>query len=297
MRFDLTDLRLFLAVAGAGSITHGAMDAGLSLPAASERLRDMELAGGVRLMERGRRGVTLTEAGEALAHHARLIHQQMSAMRGELSEYAIALRSRLQVLSNTASLVELLPQRLAPWMAANPRIDIDLKERQSIEIARSVAAGFADIGILSDAAVQEGLILLPFARDRLVVVTARGDDLTGLRQVRLTEMADRYFLGLLDGALHDHIAAQAAAAGLRLKYRVKLRSFDAICQMAGAGVGIGIVPETAARRLKRAADIAVIRLADEWAERRLSVCVKADAHLSAPVQSLFQHLAKARPGR
>ncbi len=54
MRFDLTDLRLFLAVADAGSITHGAADAGLSLPAASERLRDMERTGGVRLLERGR---------------------------------------------------------------------------------------------------------------------------------------------------------------------------------------------------------------------------------------------------
>ena len=56
MRFDLTDLRLFLAVADTGSITHGAAEVGLSLPAASERLRDMEAAGQVMLLERGRRG-------------------------------------------------------------------------------------------------------------------------------------------------------------------------------------------------------------------------------------------------
>lgn len=55
MRFDLTDLRLFLTVADAGGITHGAADAGLSLPAASARLWDMDLSGGVRLLERGRR--------------------------------------------------------------------------------------------------------------------------------------------------------------------------------------------------------------------------------------------------
>ncbi len=55
MRFDLTDLRLFLAVADTGSITHGAAEVGLSLPAASERLRDMEAAGQVMLLERGRR--------------------------------------------------------------------------------------------------------------------------------------------------------------------------------------------------------------------------------------------------
>ncbi len=77
MRFDLTDLRLFLAVVEAGSITHGAADVGLSLPAASERLRDMEATGDVSLLKRGRRGIAPTEAGEMLAHHARtILHHQ-----------------------------------------------------------------------------------------------------------------------------------------------------------------------------------------------------------------------------
>jgi len=295
MRFDLTDLRLFLAVADAGSITHGAADAGLSLPAASERLRDMELSGGVRLLERGRRGVTLTEAGEALAHHARLISRQMAMMRGELGEYATGLRSTLRVLANTAAMAELLPPRLADWMAANPRIDLDLKERQSIEIARSVAAGFADLGILSAAAAQDGLVLHPFAEDRLVVVTAREDDLAGMRQVRLAGLAGRYFIGLSGSALQDHIAAQAAVMGMQLRYRVRLRSFEAICRMAGMGVGIGIVPETAARLVKRSSGIAIIRLADDWALRRLSVCIRAGTELSAPAQSLFRHLTADPP--
>lgn len=293
MRFDLTDLRLFLAVADAGSITHGAADAGLSLPAASERLRDMELSGGVRLLERGRRGVTLTEAGEALAHHARLITRQMAAMRGDLGEYATGLRSTLRLLSNTAAMAELLPQRLAAWMGANPRVDLDLKERQSTEIARSVAAGFADLGILSNRAAQDGLLLRPFAEDRLVVVTAQSDDLARMRQVRLADLSGRYFIGLSGSALQDHIAAQAAAMGMQLRYRVRLRSFDGICRMAGAGAGIGIVPETAARRMKRSSGIATVRLAEGWALRRLSVCIKAGTDLSAPAQSLFRHLSAA----
>lgn len=295
MRFDLTDLRLFLAVADAGSITHGAADAGLSLPAASERLRDMELSGGIKLLERGRRGVTLTEAGEALAHHARLIGRQMAMMRGELGEYATGLRSTVRLLSNTAAIAELLPQRLAGWMAAHPRIDLDLKERQSIEIARSVAAGFADIGILSETAAQDGLVLRPFAEDRLVVVAAQQDDLAGMRQVRLADLAGRYFVGLSGSALQDHIMAQAAAVGLRLRYRIRLRTFEAICQMAGAGVGIAIVPQSAARRMKRLSRIAIIRLTDDWAQRRLSVCIKAGVELSAPAQSLLQHLTQTPP--
>jgi len=293
MRFDLTDLRLFLAVADAGSITHGAADAGLSLPAASERLRDMELSGGIRLLERGRRGVSLTEAGEALAHHARLITRQMAMMRGELGEYATGLRSTLRLLANTAAMTELLPPRLADWMAANPRIDVDLKERQSVEIARSVAAGFAEIGILSDSATRDGLVLYPFAEDRLVLVTAPQSDLARMRQVRLADLAGRYFIGLSDSALQDHIAAQAAATGMQLRYRVRLRTFEAICLLAGADVGIGIVPQTVARRMKRSSRIAIIRLADDWALRRLSVCVRTGTELSGPARSLLQHLIRS----
>lgn len=291
MRFDLTDLRLFLAVADAGSITHGAAEAGLSLPAASERLRNMEEAGQVRLLDRGRRGVVLTEAGEALAHHARTILHQMALMKGELGEYARAMRATVRVLANTAAIVEVLPKRLAPWMAANPRTDIELKERQSVEIARGVASGFADIGILSDSAARDDLLLRPFAVDRLVLVVAAGHSFAARKEIRFVEVADEFFIGLAGGALQDHIDAQAERIGVRLKQRVKLRTFDAICELAGAGAGIGIVPEAAARRFRRAAGLAVVRLADNWATRNLSVCVRRGGALTPAGQSLFDHLA------
>lgn len=291
MRFDLTDLRLFLAVVDAGSITRGAADAGLSLPAASERLRDMEAAGEVGLLKRGRSGITLTEAGEALAHHARIILHQIAQMRGELGEHAKGLRATVHVLANTAAITEFLPERLTSWMAANPQADLELKERQSIEIARGVAAGFAEIGILSDAVETSGLTLRPFAIDRLVVVAAREHILAEATLVRFADLLEHHFIGLASGALQEHIDAKTAQAGGRLKVRVRLRTFDGICRVVGGGAGIGIVPETAARRWRRTSHLAVIPLADDWATRRLSVCVRNVADLTPPARSLFVHLA------
>lgn len=288
----MTDLRLFLAVVEAGSITHGATEAGLSLPAASERLRDMEAAGEVALLVRGRRGVTPTAAGEALAHHARLILHQMAQMRGALGEHARGLRATVRLLANTAAVTEFLPARLAPWMAAHPQADIALKERQSAEIARSIAAGFAEIGIMSDAADAGGLELRPFAIDRLVVVAPRAHALASQARVHFRDVLDQPMIGLADGALQAHVDAQAARLGARLKLRVKLRTFDGICRMAGAGAGIGILPETAAIRCRRSSRVAVIRLADPWATRRLSVCIRNAAELTAPALSLFTHLAE-----
>lgn len=293
MRFDLTDLRLFLAVVDAGSITHGATDVGLSLPAASERLRDMEAAGDIKLLERGRRGVRPTPAGEALAHHARLIQRQMARMQGELGEHASGLRATLRLAANTAAISEFLPERLAPWMAAHPRIDIDLKERQSTEIARAVTAGLAEIGILSDAVDTAGLELRPFAIDRLVMVVRRDHALAGQKRVSFADIAHQHFIGLSGGALQDHLDMQAARIGVRLKLRLRLRSFDGICRMVAEDVGLGIVPETAARRCGKFTKIAAVRLADEWATRQLCVGIRAGETLTAPARDLFEHLAAA----
>lgn len=292
MRFDLADLRLFLAVVDAGSITHGAAAAGLSLPAASERLRDMEADGAVALLDRGRRGVVPTPAGEALAHHARTILAQMAQMRGELGRHAKGLRATVRVLANTAALTEILPERLAPWMAAHPQVDVDLKERQSTEIARGIATGVADIGILSDAAETAALILRPFALDRLVAVVARGDPLAGRPRVSFAELLDRHFVGLMGGALPAHLDARAAALGGQVKLRVLMRTLEGVCRMAGAGVGVGIVPETAARRCRSRCGLAVLRLAEPWATRRLALCVRRGGALSPQAQALIAHLAR-----
>jgi DNA-binding transcriptional LysR family regulator len=290
MRFDLTDLRLFLAVVDAGSITHGAAEVGLSLPAASERLRDMEATGEVALLSRGRRGVVPTEAGEMLAHHARTILHQMARMRGDIGQYAKGLRASIRIFANTAAVTEFLPARLAPWMAANAQVDIDLKERGSIEIARSVAAGFAEIGVLSSAVETGALVLRPFAVDRLVLVVSGDHSLAGERQIAFTDLLGHHFIGLNSGPLQDHIDGHAARLGTRFKMRVRVRSFQDICQMAGAGAGIGIVPETAARRCRRSTRIAAIRLRDPWATRHLSLCVRDEHDLTAPARALFDHL-------
>ena len=290
MRFDLIDLRLFLAVAEAGSITHGAAAVGLSLPAASQRLRDMETLGEVALLDRGRRGVTLTEAGDALAHHARIILQQMSRMRGDLGTYAKGLRASVRIHANTAAIVEHLPGRLGPWMASNPQVDIDLKERQSTEIARAVRSGFADLGVLSSAVDTDGLRLHPFAKDRLVAVVAQNSGLADRSDVSFEELVDLPFVGLAGGALQEHLNAQAVRQGLKLKLRIALRHFDDICRMVALDVGIGVVPERVARRIEASARIKTLPLRDPWSNRELSLCVAEHCSPSPIVESLLRSL-------
>jgi DNA-binding transcriptional LysR family regulator len=156
MHFDLTDLRLFLHVAEAGSITAGAARSGLALASASARVQGMEAQAGVALLERGRRGVEPTPAGRALLHHARLVTGTGGAMRGELGEYARGLKGHVRLLANTAAATVHLPEVLAAFLVANPNVDVDLDERPSPEVARAVAEGQAEVGVAAGHADSRG---------------------------------------------------------------------------------------------------------------------------------------------
>ena len=163
MRFDLVDLRLFLHVTEAGSVTHGAQRSNLALASASARIRGMEIALGVPLLARDRRGVTLLPAGQCLLEHARLIVQQVERMRGELGSFARGLAGSVRLLSNTAALSEYLPLVLAGFLAANPTISLDVEERESADIAAALGSVAADVGIASIAVLPDTIAQFPFA--------------------------------------------------------------------------------------------------------------------------------------
>ncbi|QVQ26528.1 LysR family transcriptional regulator [Achromobacter deleyi] len=275
MRFDLTDLRLFLNVHESGSITAGARRSHMTLASASERIRGMEDTLGVALLLREPRGVEPTPAGRTLAHHARVVLGQMDRMRGELDHYGQGLKGHVRVLCNTTALSEYLPPVLGAFLKDHPRISVDLEERLSHEIADALRAGACDIGVLADSADLHGLRTRTFRHDPLTLIVPQGHPLAELPSVLLADVAAHEFVGLVEGsALQEHIAHHARRGGKALSYRVRLRSFDAVCRMVGQGVGIAIVPRVAAVRYGRAAGVRRVALADGWAARDLVLCVR-----------------------
>lgn len=295
MRYDLIDLQLFLHVLDAGSITGGAARAHLALASASERIAAMEASLGVPLLVRGRRGVQPTAAGAALQRHARLVFQQLARMRAELGDHAAGLKGQVRLLCNTAALSEYLPDVLAGFMTRHPDVDIDLEERLSSDIARAVREGGADLGIVADTVDLAGLETYPFRTDRLVAVLppALAHTLVPAdgRTVAFARLVDFDHVGLAgDSALFRYLDQQAERLGRRLRARVRLRSFEAICRMVESGVGFGIVSEPAARRCARTMDIAVLELADAWALRQLTLCMRSMEGLPRHAQQLVEEI-------
>jgi DNA-binding transcriptional LysR family regulator len=276
-RYDLTDLRLFVQVADAANITRGATRASMSLAAASERIRAMESTLGTDLLVRGRRGVQLTPAGSILLQHARAISAQLQQMRGELDGYAKGLRGNVRVLVNTVAMLEYVPALLPAFLARNTSIDVDLEEAQSPDIMRRIAAGRADIGIVAGGIEPEmQLESFPFAQNVLVLIAPQRHPLAGKRRISFAETLQYDYVGLDNAsALQTLVNRQAERQGRQLKVRVRLSSFDVICQMVEAGTGLAIVPRAAALRWRRLASFSVVALTDPWVVRHLTLCVRS----------------------
>jgi DNA-binding transcriptional LysR family regulator len=293
MRFDLVDLQLFIAVTEARSITGGAQRAHLALASASERIKGLEQALGVALLKRGRRGVEPTAAGESLLDHARIIMHNVDALRGDLAAFASGTKASVLLLANTSGLAEHLPKALAAFLQTHPDINVDVEERESADIAVAIATGAADLGFAAEHALPDNIERFLFSEDRLVLVAPRHGDFAGRRQIDFQEATDRDFVGLTSStALNLHIAKHAARLGARLRFRARLRDFDAICRMVAADVGIAVVPEAAARRCAQSMPIMMIRILDPWANRRLAICARSFKTLPLPAKQLVEHLRK-----
>lgn len=294
MRFDLVDLQLFIAVADSRSITRGALHVHLALASASARIKGLEAALDVALLKRGRRGVELTAAGESLLDHARIIIHNVDAMRGDLAAYASGTKASVHLLANTSGLSEHLPKALAVFLRDHPDINVDVEERESTDIAAAIATGAADLGFAAEHALPENVERFLFGEDRLILVAARRGEFANRRQIDFQEVTDRDFVGLTNStALQLHIAKHAARLGARLRFRARLRDFDAICQMVAADVGVAVMPEAAAKRCARSMPITMIKIRDPWANRKLAICARNFKSLPRPAKQLVDYLRKA----
>jgi len=299
MRFDFTDLQLFVHILDSGTLTAAAALSHMTLASASERVRGMEAQLGAPLLERGARGVRPTAAGHTLGQHARLVLLQMQHLRGDLADYGNGLAGQVCLRGNTSAVAEHLPQALAGFWQAQPRVALELQECRSEAVVDGVRQGLCDMGIASDAVPTEGLQVQPWRPDPLVAVLPVAHALARRSSLKLQELLALDWVGLPRGsALQALVQQQAALLGHALRWRVQLQQFDSICQLVGQGAGVAVLPAAAARRHAPRSGARALPLQDAWAQRQLLLCTRADAALPAQAQLLLEHLrAQAQPAR
>lgn len=271
---DLVSLSLFLRAVDARSLSKAAEQSHLALAAASRRIALLEHCYGVQLLYRSAQGVEPTPAGASLAFHARQLLQQEEKLRAELSDFAKGIRGHIRIQANTSAITQFLPGDLASFVAEFPDLKVELEESRSNAIAQALREGKTDIGIVLEGTDLQGLQGFDYRSDHLVAVVPRGHALRQ-RKAHFAELIKHDFVGLDSSAAMMRLLADAAAAlGEPLRLRVQVSSFEAVCKLVQAGMGIGILPEGAAKDFARIIGLRLIGIADAWAERRMFVAVR-----------------------
>ena len=225
-------LRSFLSVSRTGAITESAGRLGVTQPALSRRIRQLESLLGARLLERGRNGVTLTETGQLVYEEA----EQLVARFDRLRE-TVAAHTRLEVgtvrLGGGATAVSfLVPPAIAALQRDHENVRFQVKEAGSEEIARDVATEALELGIVTLPVSHPELETEPLFEDRIVLAAAPSHPLAGGTAVTGRQLTGYALVGFEAGsAIRALIDAHLRDAAIDMNVVMELRSIPAILRM------------------------------------------------------------------
>lgn len=291
VRFDLIDLKLFVAVARAGSLSRGAASLPLALSAASSRLRLLEHRLGFSLFERHASGVRLNPAGEQLLEHAQRVLRAAQDAQAAMDQLLDGQRELLRLYANATANSTVLPAELGRFLAERPHVDISLNECPSREVIEAVRNGEADLGVIDTDYAPADLLTLPLNRYRLAVLLYPEHALATQASISLRELAEQALVGqpahtALQGFLHK----MAELAGVDLHVRARAPSFAAMARLVAGGAGVAVLPESTGRSFRDSLGLVLLPLNEEWAERGLQLCLRPWDGLSPTVRALAAHL-------
>lgn len=152
--------------------------------------------------------------------------------------------------------------------------------------------GRADIGMVGGAVDLAGLSAVHLGTDRMVLVARSDDALAGRESVAFLDLVGQAMVGMREGSsVQEFIAQRVQAAGhAPVRPRVHVNSYESVCLMVEAGVGIAMVPESAALRYSGNMRLAVVPLSDAWALRERHLLMRQAAPVPNYLRDLVTHM-------
>ena len=291
---DLTSLRLFVSVCETRNIARAGEQHHIVASAISKRLAQLETVVGNSLLERRRRGVVPTAAGEILLEHARAMLAGADRVARDMAAYGKGVKGQVRVLASVSSIAEFLPDDIASFLKvpAHRDIRIDMEEALSRDLVRGVREGIAPLGICWDAADLEGLQTRSYRRDRLAIIAHPSHPIARQKRCAFEQTLSYEQVGLpASTAVHTMLARAAAIIGTPINYRAVVSTFDASMRCVRANLGIAVVPREVADPVAASLGVKVVPLTDKWAQRRFAICFHDERKLSPAARLLVEHLA------
>jgi DNA-binding transcriptional LysR family regulator len=290
---DLLSLRIFVAVAEEGSLALAASRENIAASAASRRISYLEARTGLALFDRRDRGLTLTRAGEEILDKVRDVFRLLERVALDVEGLRAGVRGHVRIQAHMSATLLGLPNLIGAFLTAHEGIDIDFEERTSFEILHAIRTGMIDVGLVGSGIESEGVELIPWSADELMAVVPAGHELASHPELTIQAMLKFPFVMMQrESALLALAQARAQELGGRLHIRAHAASFESARELVAAGLGVAILPAPA---IKFHEDTTLIArpLAEDWASRRLLICVRERSRLTAAARLFVEYLTTA----
>ncbi|WP_443052595.1 LysR family transcriptional regulator [Streptomyces sp. NBC_00299] len=280
-------LRAFLEVARLGSFTGAARTLGWTQSAVSRQISTLEGAlGGAPLFDRLPRGVRLTEAGRVLVPYAEAITESLHGAVRELAALREVAGGRLRFGAFATADAGLVPQALAAFRAAHPRVRVTREEGFTPALLDRLTAGHLDLAVVSTTgrAPLEAYELHHLLDESLYVAVPAGHPLAGSEPVRLGRLADAEWISgssrpegtLLDVALRQGFQPHVAHV---------VGEWTAKQGYVAAGLGVALVPALAAASVRP--DVRLVPVLDEGGPARAVYAATVRGRSPVPAAEAF----------
>lgn len=229
---DLNLLRSLVAVAEAGAITEAATRLGLTQPALTRRIQQLEAEFGAELLRRSRKGAQLTEAGLLVEREARVLIDRYDSLKNEVASHRRVQGGTVRVGGGATVVSFMLPDAIAKFQRQFPNVHFHVKEASSSDIASDVADGRLELGLVTQPVRTAGLDIQPLVDDRIVLIAAADNPLAALDELPVAQLDGQNFVGFEGGsAIRQIVDANLREAGVQINVVMELRSIPAIVRM------------------------------------------------------------------
>jgi len=285
-RLSLQQLKSFAALAEAGSFGDAAEMLGVSQPALSRTIQQIESRLGTRLFDRDTRKLRLTPAGERLEPLARRIMREYSDAFAEFDDFVAGRQGVVRIAALPSIAAMLLPGAIARFHSSQPDVRIQIWEDVGRPVHHAVSEGRADIGIATPPPDASDLRFRALLQDEIVLV-CRADDLLARREEHpWTVFADRTFImPSVDTGLRALIDQAMEKAGIAAEPLFNCKQPATIGSLVDAGVGIAALTRLTLAQFE-SPTLVWRRLRDPVTARSIGV-VSCATRTLAPAARLF----------
>ena len=243
---ELHQLRGFYEIAREGSFTRAAHKLFLTQPAISLQVKSLEEELGETLLDRSRKTIRLTPAGEILFRQTREVFEHLVVARDEIDALRDVLRGRLTIGTSDTNCTYILPQLLSQFRQRYPEVEVDIRNKMSSEVGRLVLDDEVDIGVATLPVRHRQLSNRRLFTRQDVLICPPGHPLSGRKSVRLSTIAKYPLLALEPGSTSRSLMEETfQRADLDLQIAMNLGSVEVIKRFVEIGLGIALVPKVA----------------------------------------------------